>query len=59
MFFLNFVHIHRSTVLEDMSKDEIQEEYICHFFNYHISNNTPHGLFDVESVSTHTRDHDE
>ena len=39
--FLYFVRTHRSTVSEDMSKDQIEEEYIRRFFNYHISNNTP------------------
>ena len=57
--FLYFVRTHRSTVSEDMSKDQIEKEYIHCFFNYHISNNTPpHGLLDVESVPTYTSAHD-
>ena len=42
-----------------MSLDEIEQEYIRRFFNNHISNNTPHGVFDVESMPTDTAAHDE
>ena len=38
---LYFVHTYRSTVLDDMSSEEIEQEYIRRFFDYHISNNTP------------------
>ena len=53
-FFPYFVHTRRSTVLEDMSKEEIQEEYIRRFFNYHISNNTPPMAYLTWKACQHT-----
>ena len=38
---LHFVHSYRSAVLDDMSLEDIEQEYIRRFFNFHISNNTP------------------
>ena len=50
----NFVHSRRSTVRAGMSKDEIQDEYICHFFSYHISNNTPPMAYLTWKACQHT-----